>query len=302
MTISIKEAIDHYIQNSIKKSREPFLKLLMKAVFAGVFIGMGAAGSSVAAHSVANIGIARLITGVVFPVGLMMVILLGGELFTGVCLMTMAIPSHRISWKKLGQVLATVYLGNFIGAAFMALLVSQSGQFDYSSGLLGAYTIKVAMGKVDMSFTTALISGVLCNILVCAAVLMAGCTKDLQGKLMASFFVIMLFAISGMEHCVANMYYITAGMIAKWNPEYARLAMEQYGINQQMLMQINPVNFIVKNLLPVTIGNILGGSVAFGIPLFYIHHVKEKVILQSKVKEVEINDNNDFNRSSGVAS
>lgn len=119
-----------------------------------------------------------------------------------------------------------IYIGIFVGAALLALGVYFSGQLGYSSNLLGAYTIKVAVGKTGLSFGTALVSGILCNILVCVAVLMAICSKDIVGKLFVSFFVIMLFVVCGFEHCVANMYYITAGLLCKLNPAYAQLAME----------------------------------------------------------------------------
>ena len=158
----------------------------------------------------------------------------------------------------------------------IALFIALSGQLDYSAGMLGAYTIKVAVGKVNISFVQGIISGVLCNILVCAAVLMAMCAKDITGKLLASFFVIMLFVTGGFEHCVANMYYITAGLIAMNNPEYVDLTISAYGFSQEYVESLNVINFLVKNLLPVTIGNILGGAFFVGAPLYYLNHNKTK--------------------------
>jgi formate/nitrite transporter FocA (FNT family) len=151
-----------------------------------------------------------------------------------------------------------------------------SGQWDYSSGMLGAYTIKVAIGKVNISFAQGIISGILCNILVCAAVLMAMCAKDITGKLLASFFVIMLFVTGGFEHCVANMYYITAGLLAECNPQYVELAKEAYGFSQEYLGTLNVENYFVKNLLPVTIGNIIGGAFCVGVPVYYLNFDKKK--------------------------
>lgn len=269
--LSIKEAVNKYIAGCEAKTSISSQKLMIKALFAGMMIAMGAAASSVAAHSIGNIGLARLAAAVVFPVGLMMVILMGAELFTGDCLMIMGTASGKHSVNQLVKTLIIVYIGNFIGAAVLAMAISASGQLDYSGGLLGAYTIKVALGKATMSFGKAVVSGVLCNILVCAAVLMAICARDVAGKILVSFFVIMLFVTAGFEHCVANMYYITAGLVAKMNPAYVQAAMDEYGYGTEQLSALNIQNFLIGNLLPVTIGNIIGGMLIIGIPLLYLN-------------------------------
>lgn len=274
--LSVKEAIEKYIAGCKAKAELSIGKLLGKSILAGAMIALGAAGSSVAAHTITDVGLARLTAGVVFPVGLMMVILMGAELFTGDCLMAMSVSDGKQSIKDLVRVLVGVYIGNFIGAVILALLVFGSGQLNYSGGMLGAYTIKVAMGKVNLTFVQGITSGILCNILVCAAVLMAVCAKDITGKLLTAFFVIMLFVTSGFEHCVANMYYITAGLLAKTNPAYASLAMEQFGYTTQQMDGLNLYGFLVTNLIPVTIGNILGGAVLFGLPLYYLNVKKNK--------------------------
>ena len=187
---------------------------------------------------------------------------------------------------QLVKTLVIVYVGNFIGAAALAIAVAGCGQLDYSGGLLGAYTIKVALGKTSLSFGKALISGVLCNILVCAAVIMANCAKDVTGKLLVSFFVIMLFVTAGFEHCVANMYYITAGLVAKMNPAYVQVAMAEYGVTLEQLSALNIKNFLIGNLVPVTIGNILGGMLIIGIPLLYLNAEQtEKVVVKEKKHE-----------------
>lgn len=273
--LSAKEAVDKYIAGCESKVNMSFPKLFVRSMLAGMMIAMGASGSSVAAHAISNVGVARLVAGVVFPVGLMMVILLGAELFTGDCLMIMATVEGKHSPLQLIKTLVIVFVGNFVGGGLLAAGIGVCGQLDYSSGLLGAYTIKVALGKVNISFGTAVVSGILCNILVCAAVMMALCAADITGKLLASFFVIMLFVTSGFEHCVANMYYITAGLIAKGNPGYVQAAMEQYGYTAQQLASLNWQNFLLKNLLPVTIGNIIGGMVIVGLPLYYLNKEKK---------------------------
>lgn len=280
--LSTKEAIDKYIAGCEAKAQMSDNRLFGKAILAGVMIGMGAAASSVAAHTIADVGLARLAAAVVFPVGLMMVILLGAELFTGDCLMAMGVSDRKYSIKDVIRVLVVVYFGNFVGASLLAVLIAMSGQMDYSAGMLGAYTIKVAVGKAGISFDKGIISGILCNILVCAAVLMALCAKDITGKLLAAFFTIMLFVTAGFEHCVANMYYITAGLLAKCNPAYVELAMEQYGYTGEQLEVLNISNYLLGNLVPVTIGNILGGICFIGLPLYFLNRDKTEVKEQSK--------------------
>ena len=273
--LSVKEATESYAQGCKAKASAPVGKVFGKAMLAGMMIGMGAAASSVAAHAVTNVGLARLTAAVVFPVGLMMVILLGAELFTGDCLMAVGVAGKHISVADCIRVLITVFLGNFAGALIFTALIYASGQLDYSAGGLGAYTIKVAHAKATISFSKGFTSGILCNILVCAAVLMAICAKDITGKLLVSFFVIMLFVTAGFEHCVANMYYITAGLFCKLNLDYVSKAMELYGYTSEQLGQLNWINFLIKNLIPVTLGNIVGGIACVGLPLWYLNHSKK---------------------------
>lgn len=274
--LSPSECINSYTDNIPSKVGQTFFKIFGKGILAGAMIAIGAAASSVAAHNIPNVGIARLIAGAVFPVGLMMVILLGSELFTGDCMVITGVVKKNVSGLKCSVFLATVYIGNFIGAALMALLTYFSGQYDYSSGLLGAYTIKVALGKVNISFGRGVSSGIICNFLVCAAVLMTMCAKDITGKLLCSFFVILAFVTSGFEHCVANMYYITAGLICKLNPKYVSMVTEHYGYDMEYISNLNIKSFFITNMIPVTIGNILGGTIFLSIPLFLLNYQKKK--------------------------
>lgn len=256
------------------KTELPLMRMILLGIFAGMFIAGGASSSSLAMHAISNVGLARFVAGAIFPVGLMMIVFVGGELFTGDCLMIMGCVHGKFSAVKMIKVLVVVYLSNFVGSVLFAELVNLSGQYSYSGGLLGAFTIKVAMGKVSLSFGAAFASGILCNIFVCMAVLMAMAAKDISGKVWAIFFPILAFVVSGYEHCVANMYYIPAGIFAKANPAYAALAMETYGYTTLQLESLNWVTFTVKNLVPVTLGNIVGGMVFVGLPLYLIHAQK----------------------------
>ena len=268
---TISEVMEQYSVNTGKKAQYKFGELFARAILAGAMIAFGAEASNVAAHGIADVGLARTVAGAVFPIGLMMVILMGAELFTGDCMLVIGVAEKTISVKKLILMLITIWIGNFAGGALIATLTYFSGQYNYSGGGLGAYTIKVAVGKTGLSFGTAFVSGILCNILVCAAVLMAMCAADVAGKLFASFFIIFAFVISGFEHCVANMYYITAGLICKMNPGYMNVAAEKYGLSAEQLGSLNIKSFLVNNLLPVTLGNIVGGALLVGLPLYYIN-------------------------------
>ena len=273
---TLREATEKYIDSCQTKIKIPERKTFIKAIMAGSMIAFGAGISSVAAHTVSDVGIARLLAALVFPVGLMMVIMFNAELFTGDCLVAMSIFDRKIKIRSCIRLLLTAYIGNFIGAVLIALLIHSSGQLDYSSGMLGAYTIKIAVSKVNLSFIESFTSGILCNILVCAAVLMAACAKDVTGKLLVCFFVIMLFVTGGFEHCVANMYYIPAGLFAMVNDGFRQLSMSAYGFDAEYLSTLNVSSFLFKNLLPVTLGNIIGGSVLAGIPVFYLNKDKNK--------------------------
>ena len=155
------------------KTELPLSRMILLGIFAGMFIACGASASSVAMHAISNVGLARLVAGCIFPVGLMMIVFIGGELFTGDCLMIMGCAHGKFTLRDMVRVLAIVFVSNFIGAAGFAAMVSGSGQYQYTGGLLGAFTIKVALGKVNLPFFSAFLSGILCNIFVCVAVLMA---------------------------------------------------------------------------------------------------------------------------------
>ncbi len=262
--------MENYENSSYNKMVKSPFEIMVAAVLAGMFIAFGASSSNVAAFGIEDVGIARTLTGCVFPVGLMLIVLVGGELFTGDCLMFAGFLDRRYKARQMARVLIFVYLGNLIGSAVLAWLIACSGQWNYGSGALAAYTIKIAYGKVHLSFGSALISGILCNILVCFAVLTAGAAKDVTGKIWGCFFPILAFVLAGYEHCVANMYYIVAGIIAASKPEYAAKAMELYGYTEQELASLNLGSMFAVNLLPVTIGNIVGGMVFVAMPMYYL--------------------------------
>lgn len=258
------EVVNNNIEGQVTKANLPLLRMILLGIMAGAFIALGGVASNVAVHNISNVGLARTLAGAIFPVGLMLVVLVGGELFTGNCLMIMAYMDKKIKVSQMVRNLVVVYISNLIGALIIDFLVFYSGQFNYSGGGLGAYTIKVAAAKAEIAPGTAIASGILCNMLVCLAILMAAAAKDVTGKILAIFFPIMAFVIGGFEHCVANMFYIPAGMLAATNAEYATKAEELYGITAEQCSHLLSPS-ITSSFLFVTIGNILGGMVFVGV-------------------------------------
>lgn len=266
-----QQIVEANLEASEAKTKKPILKLLVSGLLAGAAISFGGISSNVAVHAIGNAGLAKFVAGAIFPVGLMIIVLLGGELFTGDCLMINDVLKKRCSVASIVRTLCLVWISNFVGALLIVFLNYSSGQYDMSQGLLGAYTIKVALGKVNLSVSQCITSGILCNILVCIAVLMAGAARDIDGKIWAVFFPILAFVLGGYEHCVANMYYISAGIVCKMNPAYVNKAMEVYGYTADQLGTLDLSNMVIHNLLPVTLGNIIGGMVFVALPLYYLY-------------------------------
>ncbi|MDD3402936.1 MAG: formate/nitrite transporter family protein [Hespellia sp.] len=264
------EIINLSINSCENKTKLPLGKMILLGIMAGLFIAFGAATSSTAAHAVTNVGLARLVAGVIFPVGLMLIVFLGGELFTGNCLIILDVLDKRVTCLSLVRDLVIVYFTNLIGSLIVVFLIYYSGNLNYSDGLLGAYTIKVAACKIAMSPAQTITSGILCNILVCLAVLMATSAKDIAGKVWAIFFPICAFVVGGFEHCVANMYYIPAGILAAVNPAYVAKAQEIYGLTDAQISSLNLLSSL-HSFLPVTLGNIIGGMLIVGVPLYLIY-------------------------------
>ena len=267
------EIIEANVKSGEGKGNLPLGKMILMGMLAGAFIAIGGAASNTAAHAIENVGVARTVAGAIFGVGLMLVVFMGAELFTGNCLMITSVMDKKITWAKAIRNLVVVYFSNLLGALIFDILLVYSGNLNYTSGLLGAYTIKVAIGKIALSPMQCITSGILCNILVCFAVLMAVAAKDIIGKVWAIFFPIWAFVICGFEHCVANMFYIPAGMMAKANPAYVEKAIEAYGLTMEQIDGLTVVGSLA-NFIPVTIGNIIGGMIFVGLPMYLIHKKK----------------------------
>lgn len=268
---SPQELLANYAAAGLVKTRYPPWKMVLLGVLAGFIIGLGGAVANTAAHNIANVGISRLVMGLLFPFGLGIVVLAGLELFTGACLLPISVLSREASLKGMLKSWFFVYAGNFLGGLLLALGCAFFGQLSYSGNGLAAFTIRLAAAKCSLPFAGALVSGIFCNILVCLGVLLALSSTDVPGRIMGAYLPVAFFVICGFEHSVANMYYIPAGLLAMRIPVYAVKAAD-LGINTGVLTW---GRFFGSNLLPVTLGNIIGGS-GLAIVMWFCYVYKPK--------------------------
>ena len=241
-----------------RKSEAPALKIFALALMAGAFIAFGAIFATTVATGSAGVltyGVTKLLVGFVFCLGLILVIVGGAELFTGNNLIVMAWASGKVSTKALLRNWGIVYVGNFVGSLATVGLLFASKQYLSASGGVGLTALKIANAKVGFGFWQALALGILCNILVCLAVWLTFSARSTVDKIAAIIFPITAFVAAGFEHSVANMYFIPIGLVIKqFDPAFAAST----GLN---LSGLTWKAFFLRNLLPVTIGNIIGGSI-----------------------------------------
>jgi formate/nitrite transporter len=258
----------------VRKAESPALTLFALAVLAGAFIAVGgvfstvvAAGSftvtSLADHAAAfsitlPYGVTRLLAGLVFSLGLILVVVGGAELFTGNSLIVMAWANRKVTGRAMMRNWGIVYAGNFVGALGTAVLVFLSRQYTFGGGAAGITALNVAVSKVSLDFWQAIALGILCNALVCMAVWLTYSARSTMDKIAAIILPIAAFVAAGFEHSVANMYFIPYALLIKaLDPEYISTA----GAAVANLDRLTWQAFLVNNLLPVTVGNIIGGAV-----------------------------------------
>lgn len=255
------EVANYTVEAGIKKANMSAGKVLASAFLAGAYISFGVFGSVAASYNLLSnpetYGLGKALAGLMFPTGLLLVLIAGADLFTGNILITLAALQKRVTWGKTLSNWVLVWIGNLLGAVVVSLLVTLSGVFDWSSGLFGGVIVKNAIGKLSSNWVSLIASGILCNWLVCATVWMTYAAKDVAGKVLAGFWGIFLFVCTGFEHSVANMGYLFSGLFAKYNPAYLEAAHKSVADASV----INIQDIFLNNLLPVTIGNILGGMI-----------------------------------------
>jgi len=258
----------------VRKAEAPALQLFALAILAGAFIGLGAifattiiSGSSpvkaadgAMAFSIGvPFGVTKLLGGLVFCLGLILVVVGGAELFTGNNLIVMAWASGKVSSKGLLRNWGIVYLGNFVGSIGTALLLFFSKQYTFGAGAVGLTALNIALGKVNLEFIQAIFLAILCNALVCLAVWMTFSARSTMDKIAAIIFPITGFVAAGFEHSIANMYFISVALFIK---QFAGPGFwEAIGKTPADYASLTWGSFFINNLLPVTIGNIIGGGV-----------------------------------------
>jgi formate/nitrite transporter len=255
---SPKEIAEKVEKIGVAKARLPLLSMLMLGMLAGAFIGLGAL-YFVLIKSDASLGFAtgQLLGGLAFSLGLILVVVAGAELFTGNNLLAMAWADGKITAFELIKNWAVVCCANFIGAAGLALLVFLSGHPEMNNGAIADQYLKIAAAKCTMPFWTAFFKGVLCNVLVCMAVWMAFAGRSVIDKVVAIVFPISAFVAAGFEHSIANMYIIPLAMLLK--------AFGHTGLNTDAITWVG----FFSNLVPVILGNLIGGSVIVAL----VYHV-----------------------------
>jgi formate/nitrite transporter len=257
-----------------RKAQLPFLQMFTLAILAGAFIALGAVFSTTVSAGGITIknatdasavytttlpfGVTRLLAGIVFCVGLILVVVGGAELFTGNTLIVMAWANKKVTSSQLLRNWGIVYLGNFVGALFTAVMVFFSRQYTFGNNAVGITALNIATSKVHLGFIQAIALGILCNALVCLAVWMTYSARSTLDKIAAIIFPIAAFVAAGFEHSIANMYFVPIGLFIKnFDPAFIE-SIASAGVNLEGLTW---EAFLVNNLLPVTIGNIIGGAV-----------------------------------------
>jgi formate/nitrite transporter len=251
------------------KTAMPLPQLAVLSVLAGAFIALGGAFSTVVTAGGMDPGLSRLVGGVSFSLGLVLVVVAGAELFTGNTLVVVAAASRRVRMRAVLRNWAVVYVGNLAGAVATALAVYWSGTFAGSDGAIGARAIDIAAAKTSLAVHEAVLLGALANALVCLAVWLSLSARSVTDKVLAVLFPVTAFVAMGFEHSVANMYFVPAGIfIREWAPEAVWSAAggpaADYGT-------VTWPDFFVGNLLPVTVGNIVGGAVMVGLVYWFVY-------------------------------
>jgi formate transporter FocA len=268
----------------VKKANMGWRTMFALAVLAGAFIALGAIFATTVSAGAISVnaadgeliyktslpyGVVRLLTGLVFSLGLILVVVAGAELFTGNNLIVMAWADGLVSTKQLLRNWIIVYAGNFVGSIATALLMFYTKQYSFGNGAVGLTALNIANSKSNLDFVQAIALGIMCNALVCLAVWLCFGARSTTDKIMAIIFPITAFVAAGFEHSVANMYFIPIGLFVKsWAPASF---WETIGKTAADYANLTWSNFFIANLLPVTIGNIIGGSVMVGLVYWFVY-------------------------------
>jgi len=260
-------------ETGYSKVQMSIAKTMALSILAGAFIAFGAVFSTlVTAGSTMSFGITRLLSGLTFSLGLILVVVGGAELFTGNNLLIMGWASKKISTRLVLRNWMIVFFGNMVGAFSIVMMIGLSGHYLLGNGLVAANILHIAHAKCQLDFVQAIILGILCNILVCLAIWLCYSARTAQGKILSILFPITAFVAAGFEHSVANMYFIPMGLFVKeWGDSSI---WTQINALPNQFESLTWANYLLRNLLPVTIGNIIGGSLFVGLVYWFIYSGK----------------------------
>ncbi|MBO4227928.1 formate/nitrite transporter family protein [Bradyrhizobium neotropicale] len=255
----IKEAVEKV---GVKKANLPCQASFMLAMVAGGSIGLGAVYYSiVASDAELSFATIRVVGGLTFSLGLALVLIAGAELFTGNNLIVMAWASGKVSMRQMLRNWVVVYCGNLVGALGLVILVFFSHHLDMNNGRVGASVLNTAVGKIQPDFVTLFFKGVLCNVLVCLAVWLAYAGRSVTDKIVGAILPVSAFIAAGFEHCVANMYFLPM----------AWLLTQTGNVPPDLDTSLITISGIIHNLVPVTLGNIVGGAGLVGAVYWVIY-------------------------------
>lgn len=258
-----------------KTTKHPAITYI-SAITAGIFISIAFVFYITATTGTASVpyGLAKLVGGICFSLGLMLVVVCGADLFTSTVLTIISKATGRITWHQMFKNWINVYLGNLIGALFFVAMIWFAGQYNVANGLWGLNVLQTADHKVHHTFIEALFLGILANLMVCLAVWMGYAGRSLMDKIFVMILPVAMFVASGFEHSIANMFLIPLGIVIK------NFAPTEFWINvgttPEQFSQLTISHFITDNLIPVTIGNIIGGAILVGLTYWFIYLRSER--------------------------
>ncbi len=251
---------------------------------AGVYIALGAQFATlVISDSTLHFGLTSIIAGIVFSLGLILVVVGGAELFTGNCLIIIGYVDKRVTTGELLKNWGISFIANLLGSLMLVWWIYQSHQWEFFHNMVGAKALLIANIKVNLSFEAAFARGVLCNSMVCLAVWLCFSARNVADKIISLVFPVAGFIASGFEHCVANMYFIPMGLVLKRNPEVVAAAEKMAGKTLD-LSQLTWTGFFVNNQIPVVLGNMVGGVILVGIA-FWLIYLRPKFNISFSIKQ-----------------
>jgi len=290
----IVEIIDKIGQDKCSMSLK---NIMILSILAGVYIGFGGALSIIVTHDMPTnfgVGFTKLIAGIAFSVGLMLVVLGGAELFTGNNLLIIPCMDRKITPFHLVKNLSVVYIGNFVGSLLLVAIFVGTGIWKNNNYLVGASSLITANNKVNLTFLEAFCRGTLCNWLVCLAIWIATSARTTIGKIFSVLFPIMAFVSSGFEHSIANMFFIPLGL---WLKNFDSIVS---AAGSPDLSNLTFGDFFYRNLLPVTLGNILGGLIFVGFLYWFVYRTKDTICGSSDIQDGEKDLSSTKNKSKSI--